>query len=132
MAVDLSPELPPPPEMKLLIKLIRQWQAEIPLFMLADRENATHNISIELMSNSTEFIWIFEDSPAFIAGRISAAVARYRSKLMPPLMQAILDYNEHNHEYSWAAPGHQGGRGFTKSPAGKSFYDFYGENLFRS
>lgn len=132
MAVDLSPELPLPSEMSKLIKLIHQWQAEIPLFMLADRENATHNISIELMSNSTEFIWIFEDSPAFIAGRISAAITRYRSKLMPPLMQAILDYNEHNHEYSWAAPGHQGGRGFTKSPSGKYFYDFFGENLLRT
>ena len=132
LAVDLIPDTLPPVELKSLIKLIRQWQPELPLFMLADRENATHNISIDLMNNSTEFIWIFEDSAAFIAGRINSAIARYRNRLMPPLMQAILDYNEKNHEYSWAAPGHQGGRGFTKSPAGKSFYDFYGENLFRT
>ena len=47
-------------------------------------------------------------------------------------MKAIWEYNERNHEYSWAAPGHQGGTGFTKNPAGKKFYDFYGENLFRT
>lgn len=47
-------------------------------------------------------------------------------------MKAIWEYNEQNHEYSWAAPGHQGGVGFTKSPVGKKFYDFYGENLFRT
>ncbi len=132
LAVDLTPDAAAKKEMNCLLKVIRQWQPDLPLFMLADRENATHNISIELVKNSTEFIWIFEDSPEFIAGRIDAAAERFRNQLMPPLTKAILDYNEHNHEYSWAAPGHQGGRGFTKSACGKSFYDFYGENLFRT
>lgn len=84
------------------------------------------------MEQATEFAWIFEDSPQFIAGRIEGAIRRYRDNLLPPLMKAIWEYNEQNHEYSWAAPGHQGGVGFTKSPVGKKFYDFYGENLFRT
>ena len=29
-------------------------------------------------------------------------------------------------------PGHQGGIAFTKIPAGRAFFDFYGENLFRT
>ncbi|MBQ5382105.1 MAG: hypothetical protein IIU42_05630, partial [Ruminococcus sp.] len=29
-------------------------------------------------------------------------------------------------------PGHQGGEFFMKHPAGKSFVDFFGENLFRA
>lgn len=36
------------------------------------------------------------------------------------------------HEHSWAAPGHQGGVGFTKTPAGRRFYNHYGEGLLRS
>ncbi|MBE9808572.1 arginine decarboxylase, partial [Escherichia coli] len=31
-----------------------------------------------------------------------------------------------------AAPGHQGGVGFTKTPAGRFYHDYYGENLFRT
>lgn len=132
VAADLTGGVSGQSEMRKLLKIIRQWHPDTPLFMLADRESATANISLELLDNSLEFIWIFEDSPAFIAGRINSAVMRFRRRLMPPLMKAIISYNEHNHEYSWAAPGHQGGIGFTKTPVGKTFYDFYGENLFRT
>ena len=34
-------------------------------------------------------------------------------------------------EHSWSAPGHQGGIAFTKHPAGRAFFDFLGENVFR-
>ncbi|MBR7121102.1 MAG: arginine decarboxylase [Lentisphaeria bacterium] len=132
LAADPDDDKRPVAEMEILLNSISQWQHGVPLFMLSDRESAAKHISAKLMAHSTEFIWIFEDSPVFIAGRIIAAVERFRSKLLPPLMRAIWEYNEKNLEYSWAAPGHQGGRGFTKSQAGKKFYDFYGENLFRT
>ncbi|MBS1368881.1 MAG: arginine decarboxylase [Lentisphaeria bacterium] len=115
-----------------LMKLVKERQANVPVFLLADRARTAEAMSPELMADANEFIWIFEDSPMFIAGRIEAAIERFRNQLLPPLMKAIWEYNELHHEYSWAAPGHQGGRGFTKSPAGKKFYDFYGENLFRT
>lgn len=115
-----------------LLKRIKDRQGMIPVFLMADREETSQHLSGSLMELANEFIWIFEDSPVFIAGRISAAIERYRKELLPPLMRAIWKYNESHHEYSWAAPGHQGGIGFTKSPAGKKFYDFYGENLFRT
>jgi arginine decarboxylase len=84
-----------------------------------------------MMEQISEFAWILEDSADFIAGRIMAAMRRYRQNLLPPLMSAIVKYNQ-THEYSWAVPGHQGGVGFTKTPAGRLFHDFYGENLFRT
>lgn len=115
-----------------LLAAIRHYQNGVPLFLLADRESSRGAIPTELLDHSTELIWILEDSPVFIAGRISAAAERFRSTLLPPLMQAIWEYNESHHEYSWAAPGHQGGKGFTKTQSGKKFYDFYGENLFRT
>ena len=115
-----------------LLRHIRERQAGVPVFLLADRSETSRNLSESLMELANEFVWIFEDSPRFIAGRIEAAIKRWRGSLLPPLMQAIWDYNETHHEYSWAAPGHQGGVGFTKSPEGKKFFDFYGENLFRT
>ena len=115
-----------------LLKRIRCRQPDVPVFLLADREKTSRKLDSKIMSLANEFIWILEDSPRFIAGRIESAILRYRRELLPPLMKAIWEYNENNHEYSWAAPGHQGGTGFTKTPAGKKFYDFYGENLFRT
>lgn len=116
---------------KLLHK-IKERQTGVPVFLLADRAQTSEAMSRRLMELGSEFVWIFEDSAEFIAGRVDAAIYRFRDQLLPPLMKAIWEYNEHNHEYSWAAPGHQGGVGFTKTPAGKKFYDFYGENLFRT
>ncbi|WP_176013751.1 arginine decarboxylase [Victivallis sp. Marseille-Q1083] len=115
-----------------LLKFIKDRQAKVPVFLLADRAKTAQAMSEKLMALVSEFVWIFEDSPVFVAGRVEAAIKRFRDLLLPPLMKAIWQYNEDSHEYSWAAPGHQGGVGFTKSPAGKKFYDFYGENLFRT
>ena len=115
-----------------LLSAIRERQRDVPLFWLADREKTAEVLASEMLKFSSELVWIFEDSTEFIAGRICAAISRYRQNLLPPLMKAIWLYNEKLHEYSYAAPGHQGGIGFTKSPAGKKFYDFYGENLFRT
>ena len=36
------------------------------------------------------------------------------------------------HEYSWHTPGHTGGTAFLKSTVGRAYFDFFGENLFRS
>lgn len=115
-----------------LLRQLRDRQGKIPVFLLAERSATIRNLSGSIMELADELVWIFEDSSDFIAGRIECAMERSRARILPPLMKAIRDYNEHHHEYSWAAPGHQGGVGFTKSPAGRKFLDFYGENLFRT
>ncbi|CAI1211747.1 arginine decarboxylase [Serratia quinivorans] len=118
------------PAQKLLDKL-HERQENAPVFLLSDRGTVTKELSLDMMEQIDEFAWILEDSADFIAGRIMAAIRRYRQQLLPPLMSAIMKYNQ-THEYSWAVPGHQGGVGFTKTPAGRVFHDFYGENLFRT
>ncbi|MFP1529037.1 hypothetical protein ACLB1R_29905 [Escherichia coli] len=85
----------------------------------------------DLLELVDEFAWILEDTADFIAGRAVAAMTRYRQQLLPPLFSALMKYSD-IHEYSWAAPGHQGGVGFTKTPAGRFYHDYYGENLFRT
>ena len=100
-------------EAEYLLELAANSLPDVPVFLLADRAETSNAISEELMCRAHEYIWIFEDSPLFIAGRISSAIRQYRNNLLPPLMRAVWEYNENRHEYSWAAPGHQGGRGFT-------------------
>ncbi|TFZ48221.1 arginine decarboxylase [Serratia proteamaculans] len=114
-----------------LLKNLHERQVNAPVFLLSDRGTVTKEMSLDMMEQISEFAWILEDSADFIAGRIMAAMRRYRQNLLPPLMSAIVKYNQ-THEYSWAVPGHQGGVGFTKTPAGRLFHDFYGENLFRT
>ncbi|WP_342322096.1 arginine decarboxylase [Kosakonia sp. BYX6] len=115
---------------QLLVKL-HERQQDVPIFLLGEREKATALIDQQLLAFVDEFAWILEDSADFIAGRAVAAMARYRQQMLPPLFSALVKYN-HIHEYSWAAPGHQGGVGFTKTPAGRFYHDYYGENLFRT
>ena len=65
---------------------IRERQSMIPVFLLGDRAATTRRISSSLMELANEFVWIYEDSPVFIAGRIQAAIERSRAELLPPLM----------------------------------------------
>lgn len=114
-----------------LLRKLRERHGEVPVFLLADREGATRTISIEVAEMLDEFVWLLEDTADFVAGRVIAAMDRYRASLLPPYARALADYSRIR-EHSWSAPGHQGGVAFTKIPAGRAFFDFYGENLFRS
>jgi arginine decarboxylase len=78
-----------------------------------------------------EFVWLLEDTADFVAGRVMAAIHRYQAQLLPPYARALAVYSQLR-EHSWSAPGHQGGVAFTKLPAGRAFFDFMGENLFRT
>ena len=114
-----------------LIEKLNQRQQGVPVFLLAERKKMTLTVDRHLMSLVSEFAWILEDTSDFMAGRAIAAMQRYRDQLLPPLANAMMKYDS-IHEYSWAAPGHQGGVGFLKTPEGQRFYNYYGEGLFRS
>jgi arginine decarboxylase len=112
------------------LRAVRARSSDVPIFLLADSKIAG-TISVEVASLMDEFIWTLQDSPAFIAKRVSASVDRYLDGLLPPFSRALIEYDR-DAEYSWAAPGHQGGVAFGKSPIGRIFFDAYGETLFRT
>lgn len=118
-------------KLEKFIKNLHTRQKDVPVFLLAENEKAIDSLKAETFKDISEYVWILEDSPIFTVERISAAIERYRKQFLPPLAAAIMNY-EKKAEYSWAAPGHQGGVGFTKTAVGKKFYDFYGENLFKT
>jgi len=115
---------------KALLQFVRSRNAKIPIFLMAERGDAT-GIPIDVMEMVDEYVWTLEDTAAFIGGRVVAASQRYLQVMMPPLAAALMKFTQ-EYEYSWHTPGHTGGTAFMKSPIGRVFFDFYGENLLRS
>ncbi len=63
--------------------------------------------------------------------QVDEAALRYEEKVLPPFFDKLLDYViQGNAQFD--CPGHQGGSFFRKHPAGRVFYDFFGEEIFRS
>jgi arginine/lysine/ornithine decarboxylase len=113
-----------------LLECVRSRFARIPVFLMAERDEAS-TIPLEVMQMADEFIWTLEDTASFIAGRVLAAILRYRELVLGPMTSALFKFAG-TFEYSWHTPGHSGGTAFLKSPAGRAFYDYFGENLLRS
>ncbi|MEJ5073407.1 arginine decarboxylase [Enterobacter ludwigii] len=104
---------------------------QAPVFLVVKSPEDNRTVDADIMSRMTETFIMLDDTTDFIVGRLQAAVNRYEKIMMPPLMAAMMEYAKEK-EYSWSAPGHQGGIGFCKTPVGRKFYDFYGENIFRT
>ena len=115
---------------RALIEYVRSRNDKIPIFLMAERGEAS-DIPVEVMGMVDEFIWTLEDTAAFVGGRVSAAIRRYLELMMPPLAAALMKFTL-DFEYSWHTPGHQGGTAFLKSPVGRIFFDYFGENMLRS
>ena len=62
-----------------LLHKLRERHAAAPVFLLADRERTRGTMTIEVAEMVDEFVWLLEDSADFIAGRVMAAIRRYRS-----------------------------------------------------
>ena len=113
-----------------LFKFVRSRNDKIPIFLMSERSEAS-SIPVSVMEMANEFIWTLEDTAAFVGGRVVAAIRRYLEVLLPPLAAALMKFTQ-EYEYSWHTPGHTGGTAFLKSPVGRIFYDYFGENLLRS
>jgi len=113
-----------------LLRFVRSRNAKIPIFLMAERGEAS-SIPIDVMEMVDEYIWTLEDTAAFVGGRVAASIRRYLEVMMPPLAAAVMKFSQ-VYEYSWHTPGHTGGTAFLKSPVGRIFFDYFGENLLRS
>ncbi|MDR1732370.1 MAG: hypothetical protein LBR61_09805 [Synergistaceae bacterium] len=113
-----------------IMEAIRSQSSVLPVFLMSDR-GTVQEIPVDIIGKASDLIWLLEDTPDFVTGRISAAAARYRRMLLPPMFEALVEFSG-VHEYSWHTPGHTGGTAFLKSPVGRAFFNFFGENLLRS
>ena len=86
---------------------------------------------------TTDSIAAPEGVDAVISGKeqewleLEAAACRYEDELLPPFFDTLTQYVEMGNS-TFACPGHQHGAFFKKHPAGRQFYEFFGENVFRA
>lgn len=113
-----------------ILKSLRDRAPALPVLLGASRA-VTKPVPLEIIEEVEGFIWVPEDSAAFIAGRIDAAARRYLDTVLPPFFGKLANFAD-THEYSWHTPGHTGGTAFMKSAVGRAFLAFYGEQMFRS
>lgn len=101
---------------------------KLPVFLTASSDVEIGSEDYALL---TGVINIDEQTTEYYSRQINAAVEQYESNLLPPFFKKMTEYvNKGYAEFD--CPGHQGGQFFKKHPTGKQFYDFFGENLFRS
>ncbi|MDP3559565.1 MAG: Orn/Lys/Arg decarboxylase N-terminal domain-containing protein, partial [Legionellaceae bacterium] len=109
---------------------IKYCNALLPIFIITQ----THELddtAAPILKNEVNFFWKYADTLDFMVGRIRQESKDYLKALLPPFFKGLLQYTN-QHKYAWHTPGHMGGVAFLKSPIGKIFYDFYGENVFRA
>ncbi|MDO8266417.1 MAG: Orn/Lys/Arg decarboxylase N-terminal domain-containing protein [Moraxellaceae bacterium] len=120
----------PTADLAAAIQRFRNRYPRVGIF-LDSSSSVIDTLPVALVSQLTGFICKQEDTAQFIAGRLEEALDAYLAKLLPPFFKALVEHTE-KHAYSWHTPGHSGGVAFLKSPVGRAFFDFFGENTFRS
>ncbi|MFF1555898.1 Orn/Lys/Arg decarboxylase N-terminal domain-containing protein [Streptomyces sp. NPDC058279] len=116
-----------------VLRQIERRFRNLPVFLVMsdESEHDLERLPLWVSEAVIGYIWALEDTPAFIAGRVTAAARGYRRDVLPPFFKALRKFDD-AHEYSWHTPAHAGGVAFLKSAAGRAFFDYYGERLFRS
>src|SRR5512134_4108849 len=112
------------------VQEIRRRNADIPIFLYGETRTTQH-MPNELLRELHGFIHMFEDTPEFVARYIIRESRAYLDTLAPPFFRALVQYAQDG-SYSWHCPGHSGGVAFLKSPVGRMFHQFFGENMLRA
>ena len=111
-----------------LLSRVQSHCFDIPI-VLVKNDNGT--FPSELLGGVSQII---DDNPTnliYNGKQIDAAAKRYEDSLLPPFFGALEQYvGEGKSQFD--CPGHQGGAFFRRHPAGREFYNFYGETIFRS
>jgi len=113
-----------------LILKIRKRNAQLPILLLASRLE-TEEIPVDVLRCIDGYLWKTSDTIEFLAGRIVMHLDRYTGTIYPAFFGELVRYAQ-EYKYAWHTPGHMGGEGFLRSPAGVVFHKFFGENTLRS
>jgi arginine/lysine/ornithine decarboxylase len=126
-----GPEIDPAVlNLRKFIEEIRFKNSEIPIYLYGETRTSQH-LPNDILRELHGFIHMFEDTPEFVARHIVREAKSYLDGVAPPFFRALVDYAQDG-SYSWHCPGHSGGVAFLKSPAGRMFHQFFGENMLRA
>jgi arginine decarboxylase len=116
--------------LRAFVEEIRYKNADIPIYLYGETRTSRH-IPNDVLRELHGFIHMHEDTPEFVARHIIRESKSYLDSLAPPFFRALVDYAQDG-SYSWHCPGHSGGVAFLKSPVGRMFHQFFGENMLRA
>lgn len=113
-----------------LVPYIRGIGLEAPIYLLTEKMNVT-KIPSDHLEMINGCIFPQEQTPDLIASYVVKAFHRYIEDLKTPFFGGMIDYVEVGNDM-WLAPGHNSGEFYRKSPIGRIFQEFLGENFFRA
>ncbi|EOW6175347.1 ornithine decarboxylase [Escherichia coli] len=103
-----------------ILALLKRTGFHLPVFLYS--EHAVElPAGVTAVINGNEQQWL----------ELESAACQYEENLLPPFYDTLTQYVEMGNS-TFACPGHQHGAFFKKHPAGRHFYDFFGENIFRA
>ncbi|AKP34129.1 ornithine decarboxylase SpeF [Yersinia aleksiciae] len=111
-----------------VIDSIHALGLEIPIFAAVCCEEELNSDVLPSLNGVFE---LCGDNTDFYGKQLESAAEKYEKDLLPPFFSTLKKYVEMGNS-TFACPGHQGGQFFRKHPAGRQFFDFYGETIFRS
>lgn len=111
-----------------VIDSIHALGLEIPIFAAVCCEEELNSDVLPSLNGVFE---LCGDNTDFYGKQLESAAEKYERDLLPPFFSTLKKYVEMGNS-TFACPGHQGGQFFRKHPAGRQFFDFYGETIFRS
>jgi len=116
--------------LRAFVEEIRFKNADIPIYLYGETRTSRH-IPNDILRELHGFIHMHEDTPEFVARHMIREAKSYMDSLAPPFFRALVEYAQDG-SYSWHCPGHSGGVAFLKSPVGRMFHQFFGENMLRA
>lgn len=103
-----------------ILALLKRTGFSIPVFLAADAwSGEQEGITGLITGKAQDYL------------ELETAATDYEEGLLPPFFDTLTKYVAMENS-TFACPGHQHGEFFKKHPAGRQFYDFFGENLFRA
>ena len=109
-----------------LLNVLRNTGLSIPAFVAVDSQS---QVATAVLPRDTSPLIL--NGPKGHAAALETAANDYQQNLLPPFFDTLTKYVAMGNS-TFACPGHQGGQFFRKHPAGRQFYEFFGENMFRA
>jgi len=120
-----------PIDTRKIIAKMKDIGLEAPTFVVVFDRDDIPEVRELLTEDIAGFLLADEDTPDFIARFVNRHYDDYVNSLKTPFFGFLADYNDRGNE-AWDCPGHNGGMFFRKSPIGRAFFDYLGENVFRT
>ena len=103
-----------------ILALLKRTGFQLPVFIFSSEPvEVPQGVMAAIGGSAQEFL------------ELEAAACRYEENVLPPFFDTLSQYVAMDNS-TFACPGHQHGAFFKKHPAGRQFFEFFGENVFRA